>query len=63
MTPLELLQAELDKWVHSLEKLEDAFKNDLIPKNVYHERRDNLLPKISSYKRTIAIILSCECYK
>ena len=60
MTPIELLQAELAKWQSALTHLEQAFKDDLIPENVYHERKNNLKPKISTYKRAIAILSACD---
>jgi len=58
MTPLELLQAELDKWKKALEKLEVAFKNDQIPESVYKERKANLEPKISAYKYAINVLIT-----
>ena len=60
MTPLELLQAELHKWEIALSNLEQSFADNLIPENVYHERKDNLKPKISAYKRVIAILTACD---
>jgi hypothetical protein len=60
MTPIELLQAELNKYQKALKKLEEAFRDNLIPENIYHERKGNLQPKISTYKRAVAILTSCE---
>ena len=59
MTPLELLQAELDKYQKAYDKLNQAFMDNLIPENIYYKRKDNLKPKISTYKRAIAILSSC----
>jgi antitoxin component HigA of HigAB toxin-antitoxin module len=59
-TPIELLQSELDKYQKALSKLEQAFKDDLIPEDVYHERRDNLLPKIYIYKVSIHALKDLE---
>jgi len=57
-TPLELLQSELGKYEKALSKLNQAFMDDLIPENVYLERKDNLKPKISTYKRAVAALIS-----
>jgi len=56
MTPIMLLEAELDKWKRALEKLEEMFKTDLIPENVYNERKENLKPKISKYTEALRIL-------
>ena len=56
MTPIEVLQEELHKWENSLVKLEQAILNGQIPDSVYNERKNNILPKISSYKQAIAIL-------
>jgi hypothetical protein len=58
MTPQEILQAELDKYKKALEKLEDAFKLDLIPESIYNERKANLIPKISTFKYAINVLIS-----
>ena len=60
MTPIELLKDKLDEYSRALKKLEEMFRNDLISENTYHERKNNLIPKISTYKRAIAILSSCE---
>ena len=58
MTPLELLEAELNKWKRALEKLEEMFKNNNIVKSTYDERKANLLPKISTYKYAINVLVT-----
>lgn len=60
LTPIELLQAELAVYESAFAHLEQAFRDNLIPENVYHERKDNLYPKISTYKRAIAILTACD---
>jgi hypothetical protein len=57
-TPIELLQSELGKYEKALRKLEEFFKNEDVPKNIYLERQGNLLPKISTYKRAVAALIS-----
>lgn len=56
MTPLELLQAELDKWQRALKHLEESFSKDEIPRNVYLHRLKNLEEKISCYKYAIRVL-------
>lgn len=56
MTPLELLQAELDKWQRALDHLKESFSKDEIPTNVYLLRFKNLEEKISSYKYAIQVL-------
>jgi hypothetical protein len=60
MTPIELLEAELQKWEHALEKLEEFLLRDKIPISIYNERKNNILPRISKYKQAIAILISYE---
>ena len=57
MTPIELLQQELKKWIDSKRKSEDAYEKDLIPLSVHKEHLENLEPKIQEYKDAIQTLI------
>ena len=56
MTPLEVLQVELDKYQRALNHLELSFLKNDIPKSVYDKRKQNLELKIQEYVYAIKIL-------
>jgi hypothetical protein len=60
MTPIEILQEQLYKYEHALEKSEKSFKAGQITSNLHQIHKTNNEPKIKEFKQAIAILKAEE---
>lgn len=58
MTPLELLEQELEKYESALSKSTNALLDGKINYNKHEEHRINLKPKIAKYRAAIQVLIT-----
>jgi len=57
MTPIELLQQELNTFKLALRRSEEALKEKKISKDLHKIHKENLKPKIQEYKNAIQTLI------
>jgi len=57
MTPIELLQQELNTFKLALRGSEEALKGKKISKDLHEIHKENLKPKIQEYKNAIQTLI------